>query len=55
MIDEKGRVCCDKCGKVHLKDLAGWVEWTCPRCKKVNVVHKNLTESHNYDLVVKEP
>ena len=43
MIDEKGRICCDKCGKVHLEDLAGWVEWTCPRCKNVNVVHKNLT------------
>ena len=53
MIDEKGRIRCDKCGKLHLEDLAGWTQWTCDRCKHRNVVHKDLTEPVNFDIVTK--
>ena len=48
MIDEKGRPCCDKCGKVCLEDLEGWAKWTCPRCKHLNITQKKLTNVDSY-------
>ena len=37
MINSKGELRCDKCGKKLAENLEGRVEAVCPRCKHFNV------------------
>ncbi len=37
MIDEKGNLRCDQCGKKLGENLEGHIEVVCPRCKRFNV------------------
>ncbi len=50
MIDEKGNLKCDGCGKKLGENLTGRIEIVCPRCKRYNVFEV-IKEYNSHKLV----